>query len=453
MSHLTKAMTDLDAMRAGAALVVRESRGRDPLWQGGAGSVNAFGAAADFMRAREHYEEFQGWVYAAIGAIARRIAEQPVVVERFKGKPTPRRAKSIAADDDWQDVGAHPFLDALANPNELMTQWSLTYVTAVSLELVGRALLWLTPDGQVWPVPLHWCRVESDAERVFARYIVTPDGSSQAITIDADRMLHFHYPHPADPRRAWSPYFAACKTVAVDNSILDSQLMVFENGISPSAVITLGDPSNPANMDARPLMDSAGHQQLIETLRSRYAGLLRRGEPFIVDALCRDIKPWSLTPEELDFGASTPQTKSRILQIFGVNPILLGEIEGANRASALVAEQHFVANTINPKLRLMSEVLTGWAGPIYAPGERLRFRILPAEVADPENARANISTLAGIGAITLNEARAELGWPPVPGGDVAMAPFNLTPAPIGELPDPAADGGDVQPDTAYTSGD
>ncbi len=456
MNQLAKAMADLETMRAGAALVVRESRGRDPIW-GGAPGIASMVSGGDFHRARELYEGFHDWPFACISAIARRIAEQPVRVSRFKGRAVdPKRSKAATADDNWAPLDSHPFLDVMANPNELMTEWAIKYVTAVSIELTGRGLLWLTPENQLWPVPLHWCRVESDSDRVFAKWLVTPEGSAQTIEVDADRMMHFQLTNPLDPRKVYSPYMAACRAIAVDNSILDSQLVTFENAFRPSAIITLGDPANPTNAAARPLIDDAGHRQVIEALRGQYQGLMRRGEPFIVDAMVSDIKPWSLTPQEMDFQNSSPDVKKRILQIFAVHPIILGEIEGANRASAVVADQHFCANAVNPVLRMMSETLSGWAGPIYTKGgERLRIEIEPATPSDPEETRANLELLARYGGVTINQMRTRLGEPTEPGGDVAPKPFNLTYGAIGENDGLGADDSSDPStiDEAYTSGD
>jgi phage portal protein BeeE len=50
----------------------------------------------------------------------------------------------------------------------------------------------------------------------------------------------------------------------------------------------------------------------------------------------------------VDFLESGQSTKSRIFQSFGVNPIIVGEIAGANRAYAAVAEAVFCSNVINP---------------------------------------------------------------------------------------------------------
>ena len=53
---------------------------------------------------------------------------------------------------------------------------------------------------------------------------------------------------------------------------------------------------------------------------------------------------------------------------FGVNPIVVGQIENANRASAWVAEHHFCENVINPLLTLLGQCLTKLVAPRFTDG-------------------------------------------------------------------------------------
>ena len=53
----------------------------------------------------------------------------------------------------------------------------------------------------------------------------------------------------------------------------------------------------------------------------------------------RTFEPSRNKPTEMDFlDSGNGHQESRIFQAFGVNPIIVGEIQGANRAQAAVAE-------------------------------------------------------------------------------------------------------------------
>src|SRR5205807_2284206 len=98
--------------------------------------------------------------------------------------------------------------------------------------------------------------------------------------------------------------------------------------------------------------------QIIMAINQAYRGVTNYGNPLILDGLIEDVKALSRTPAELDFTGSCQLTKARIMQAFGVNPIIAGEIENANRAQAAIADSLFCSATINPKLELLSQWLT-----------------------------------------------------------------------------------------------
>lgn len=148
-----------------------------------------------------------------------------------------------------------------------------------------------------------------------------------------------------------------------------------------------------------------------------YAGVNKTGEPLILDGLIEQVVKISQSAAECDYLDSGKATKARICQIFGVNPIILGELEGANRASSLAAEEH-LASTINPKLRLMGETLTEYLGPRYGNIVLWFDRYEPRDV---EMELKRMQLLAQFGALELNELRSWGGYPPVDYGNVPLA--------------------------------
>jgi phage portal protein BeeE len=144
---------------------------------------------------------------------------------------------------------------------------------------------------------------------------------------------------------------------------------------------------------------------------------INQGDPVILDGLIEDVKRIQSTPAEMDYINSGREIKSRIMQVFGVNPIVLGEIESANRASSLAAEEH-LASTINPKLRLIGDTITEWLCPRFESRGRLAFWFEPYSANDQEMKLRWAQALGGLGAITPDELRAlsPLGLGPMMGG-------------------------------------
>jgi HK97 family phage portal protein len=396
--------------------------------------------------AREQYSHFTGWIYASIRPIAQRISGQPVrVARRLKaGKgPAGVKAATLAAPawvksltHDLEVLPSHPLIDTLSDPNSVMVSWSLMYATVASLELTGRSYWWLyqsptTPRlnsapraggaarEQIWPLPASWVR-PIDTDRLNAQYEVRPPGLTEPFLVDGEDMVAFSYPDPSNPLGAVSPLQTQARGVRADESIQEAQWRAFRNGINPDVAIVVGKQQEVSGVNARPELTAQQRNDIVNAIKRRYAGVTRYGEPIILDALIEDIKRISTAPREMDFLDSGKSSKERITQGFGVNPVVMGQLEGANRASAFAAENHFVSECVNPKIELISQCLSAWLCPRF--GDDLVCWIEPAVAHDAEQTRLDREQLARNGAITKNELRSMHGLPPLPGGDEFIQP-------------------------------
>jgi phage portal protein BeeE len=369
----------------------------------------------DLARSHEEQLHFRDWVYTSIRPIAQRIAGQSIRVGR-KGAKRPKGAKQ--AGDGIEALDNHPLLDLLADPNDLMVGWSLIYTTVASMELTGRALWWLPGQKTILPIPTSWI-VSFAGTTSFESFKVRPPHVGEAFDIPADECFYASYPNPCDPHGALSPLHAMWPAVVTDEAITNSQLAMFSNGIHPSHVVIVGkDPHPDVPGGLRPHLTGAQKRQIIEAIRRQYAGAVHHGDPFILDGLIEDVKRLSNTPSEMDWLNSGKMTKSRIMQGFGTNPIIAGEIEGANRASSLAAEDHFCNYTVNPKIELLSQCLTEWLSPMF--GGDIVIWIEPCVPRDDDMRLRWATALATAGALTGDEMR-------------ELSPFNL---PQGKFPDP-----------------
>lgn len=420
MDAITKALNDVDRMRTSFAAKAASSPS--------VANVVASGQALGMVRpsvgtATEQLSHFKGWVWSAVRLIASRVAGQSVFVAK---KPTrPKRGKHLG--EALEPMDSHQLLDTLADPSELHTEWSLKFVTVASLELTGRALWWVTQDDGrqvILHIPTSWI-VSVDARRTVWK--IRPNGSTEEFPLPGDEVVHYFYPDPADPLGAISPLSRIAEAVLTDEEISTAQFKAFRNGIFPKVVLTAGRlPDSPDGIKGqRPSLSAEQRQQLIGAIKGVYQGTLRADEPFIIDGLIESITKVSNSIAEMDFLNSAKLTKSKVLQGFGVSPILLGEVEGANRASATVADEIFCASKINPLIELLSQSMTAWLGPMFAagPNEKLCVWIDPAVANDPELDLKRWELAGKLGAITKNEFRRRvLNLSDVGGGDVALSP-------------------------------
>jgi len=375
----------------------------------------------DLARAQEQLCHFKGWVYASIRPIAQKIAGQPIHVGRMKGQM--RRTKRHQPTD-VDPLENHPLLDLFHDPNDLMVAWSLIFVTVASLELTGRQLWWLPGKKQILPIPTSWIRGFEGSTK-FTSFKIQPPRSGETFNLPAEECVYFAYPDPSNPHGAVSPLQAVAAAVDADESIQTSQVTMFRRGIHPSHAVVVGKHEGAS---VRPMLTASQQRQIISAIRKRYADVHNHGEPLILDGLIEDVKKLSNTPAEMDWLNSSQSTKARIAQGFGTNPIIMGEIEGANRASSQVADQHFCDWTVNPKIELISQTLTEYLRPMF--GDELVVWIEPCVANDADMKFKWASLLSKSGVLTGDELR-------------DLAPFELKPGgfadPVGKQRDPQVD--------------
>ena len=364
--------------------------------------------------------------------IATRIAGQRICLARCRSAPAGRKHhRGKGAGNELEPLDSHPLLNVLADPSDLHTAWSLMFSTVASLELTGRALWWTTFDNGrrcLYHLPTKWIEAVSPRRDAWK---IRPEGATDSFTLPGSEIVHFFYPDPTDPLGCLSPLQRIAEAVVADESIQESQWRAFQNSMRPGLALIAGRlPDSPTGQKGeRPIFEPHQRRELIEAIRQIHQGVVNIGEPLILDGLIEDVKPIFKGIGEMDFLDSSKLTKSRILQGFGVSPILLGEVEGANRASATVADEIFVANKVNPLCELLSQAMTEWLGPIFSSGnEKLAIWIEPAVARDAEQELQRWETAAKFGFVSQNEFRRYLlNLPDVEGGEKFMTPAMMLP--------------------------
>lgn len=389
----------------------------------------------------EQLQHFTGYTYAIIRTIASRIAGQPFHVARVhepgdmermadaglwvrrpKLWSMPNCYKGFAGDAEV--ITDHQIIRAIKRPNPIMVQWGLVNVTVASLELTGKAFWWFRDaDGkgeedipEIWPLPASWVEPVHEGEKLYDRWRVRPSGMTEAIEIPGDEMVYFYYPDPSDPMAALSPLQALARSVMCDESIEESQRRAFINAVNPGLAFIVGRAAETAGIDnqSRPTLTEEQRRDILNAVKQQYRGAVNEQEPIILDGLIQDVKRITTTAREMDYLNSSQAAKNRLAQGWGVNTIVLGEIEGANRASAAVADDSFLANVVNPRIELLSQILTRFAAPRYSnKGEEIILYIEPAKSVDLEFQLKREESMITKGAMGRNEWRAMHDLPPI----------------------------------------
>lgn len=397
---------------------------------------------------QEQYRHNRGYTYSIIRTIAQRAAGQKLVVgkkdkqnnakmERFyqkcKNNPTylEKRVPSILKDHvdnpDSVVLREHRLIDVLNRPNKTMVAYTLWYVTCQNLDITGKAFWWMIKKedsesgcDEIWPLPSSWVQPIHEKRKFFAAWKVTPYGSTESFMLPGNAIAPFSIPDPEDPLSAISPMQAMGRTVMADEYIEIANGKSFVNGCNPGLALFVGKLPETTGIqnDARPVLTKEQRNKLINAVKAQYRGVLAMDEPLILDGLITDVKKVTTTPREMDFLNSGKATKSRLAQGWGVNPISMGEMENANRASSQAADQHLCDNVVNPRLEWIGQTLTYWVAPFFAgEGEELFAYLEKAVSKDIDFERTLENDMTDRSQMTINERRRRNGMEPLDFGD------------------------------------
>ena len=458
------------AERATKAAANRRGGGGMPDISRGAAAGGSMFGNNESQRISQNYALFKHWTYVAINAIARRLAGQPIGMGRVNkaassgkgvlisvkdavGAVTPeakaeqiKTAERLRSDkrcrwkagkfppmvmtkatdpDALEIITNHEILDALEKPNAVQHKAQFLYCIAASLYITGVAYIisGVGEDGrkEYWAIPSTWLEpVHNDKDGLFCAYKMRTNPMKEPETIPAEVVGRIYFPDPADLKSVLSPLKTVTMAIKTDDKIQTSQEQMFEQGIFPNVVLTVGKQAGPDGTQARPVLSGAQTRQLLRAVRQRWMQTGGAGDPAIVDGLIESITKLSNVPAEMDWLNSGQQVKSRIFQAFNVNPIVVGEITPSNRAQAVEADKNFCSNAVNPVCDAISTCLTdltnreGTGGAGNAAGaENLLVWIEPAIPIDEDQKLRKWQVGLQYNAVKKDEYRGEmLNLPP-----------------------------------------
>lgn len=264
------------------------------------------------------------------------------------------------------------------------------------------------------------------------KYSYRPNGQTEPITIEPERMIFLRYDDPYDPVRGCSPLAAAWREIQTDNVMVDYRKAFFDNAAIPGGVLTTNLPANAEQL-----------RQWSEDFTDKFSGAKNAGRtPALAGGLTYERA--GAMPKEIDFANIGAIPETRICMAFSVHPILIAAKHGLDRSTySNFKEAHaaYWEDTVVPEMELIQDEFTVSLTSIGDPNFcAFDSSGVPAMQPDAEKVQqiANAGLISG--GITVNEYRQKVGFNPVPDGDVYYRPTSLTPIPDGDLdvkpPDP-----------------
>lgn len=401
-------------------------------------------------------QQFRGWVYCAVRAIAEEIAGQPIQVayrrdpeqaqeDRADGKAgryIPKwsrvRTKALARLQSHEELElvphTHPLRRLLDNPNPPDTHESFWQKLEINIELTGNGYIWALPNQlgypmELWPRPSHWVwpaprtPEQIEAGVLVSGYEIRPYGvrAGSGVVIPAEEIIHIALPHALTPLDGFSPLAAGAPWIDTLNAIDSSRYSAMKQGIWPGLIITLlADVMDPD----QPTLD-----RINERFAQKYQGHDRMGRPLILGP-GMDIKQATRPPAEMDFVGGSDQLRDWVLSLFRVPKAVLGITAEVNKASMEAASANFARWCVKPRLRLIDGILTEKLARRF--DENLVVFHEDPTPDDPTQLNADLTLDLQYGVRTYNEVRAVRGLEPYPhGGDDPLVPTTLAVVPYG----------------------
>jgi len=379
-------------------------------------------------------DRYQSWVYKCASTNAHAVASAPVHLyvrgstSRFPTKALTMTTKQYLAAhrkaaEDVKEITAHPVLDLLGDMNPQQTGIEVLELTALYQELTGNAYWWLDSSGPlgiptaVYPLMSQYVKIVPDSER-FIRGFLYGRTSSQEIAFDAQEVIHFRYPNPADLFYGLGPLQAALKAADRFFSMAQYEQEFFDNSARMDFAIKLPEGT-----------PTAERQRLLQEWKEKYQGKGKRHLPgFLLGDM--SIETISYPPRDTTLVQLSKLSREEIAGIFGI-PMTFLEISAA-RAEAEAHQYTYALYTLLPRLSRMEATLNERLIPRFDDSGRL---FLAFENPVPENVELALKvqeTHLKNFVTSVNEERAKEGIEPVDWGKVPILPS--TGMPVGTPP-------------------
>lgn len=349
----------------------------------------------------------------------------------------PYLARQMAAAETVDEITSHPLLDALAEPNPEFDLHSMLAYLVLCLDVVGSAYLRTEgaaglPPEHLWPLQAHLVRPVPGASAIARRYTYAGE------TIEAADLIRFRHVSLREPYGpGYAPAEAAFAYAGLEAMWVSIQEQILGRGPAPTMLVSAADPKMPIGKESRARYEA--------DLNRRLTGAAGGGAMFVDEAV--HVAPLTYRPTDLSGLEISKYDLERTANCFAVPlPFLTGD---TNLANLQAAELQHGRHAIEPRCCLIAAVLTRWA---RAFDPRLCFAFDSAVAEDEEREAKVWDVRVKNGTATINEARAEDGYEPVPWGHEPWLASTLR-QPSEERPEPKPIAPPQPPDPKPAEGD
>ena len=349
----------------------------------------------------------QTWVYTVVRKLAVSQARLP-----------------IAADDGRM-------LQLLSRPNPKMDGYALQLWTASTREVFGEAM-WLkirdrngTPR-ELWPLHPTNLTIRRDAETGEREYLYLPghySASTAEVVFPEEDIIHFKGYNPDGPERGLSPLEPLRSTLLNEDASRRATQAFWTNGARPSVLLSTDKQLSPAATDR---------------LKAQWEALHRGVDSFGKTAVLEEgMKPTvvQLNAEEMQYIESRKLNREEVCGVYDVPPPVVHILDRATFSNITEQMRSMYRDTMAPRLGEYESTINHHLGADFG-GAAMLFSLDDVLRGSPEQRSQSNQAAIFSGQKTPNEARAEGGLGPLPGGDKLYINAAAIPLEAAELSPP-----------------
>lgn len=378
------------------------------------------------------------WMFACAYRLAAAIATIPVRVENSRTKEEARGRKADQVRKVFRKINPeHTYLDFIEQNVIHLTTGGEAYIEKVRNGFGDVAELWCWNPEMVKPVP------DGSGNRLVKAYTFSEGGKVR--TLPADDVIAMRVYNPQNRLRGQSAITPIWDDVQGDRSAARYNRRLLDRGARVGGIL------QPTEQD----LTLEEVRRLRHQMDLVHGGADNAGKHLVLPygvSYERD----SQTNKEMDFLGGRQFARETVAGIIGVPPLVIGNFDSANYANAREQLRAFWDYVGKPlMLRIFMACNEHW---IHEEVDE-NLDAVPDMAAidalvDNMTTRTENNTKAVLGTlITINEARRNLGYKPIPDGDKLLLPLNAEPVapdkietPEKPVPEPLQPGGDDEPD-------
>jgi len=334
-----------------------------------------------------------------------------------------------------QELDNHPLLDLLYNPSPTLSQVEFFQAAFSYLLISGNNYMLSVSGDRTPPTELYNLRPDRIKIRTGSRAMplaydyVLSGNVVESYEVDQatgnSKIKHIKLFNPLNDYYGMSPISACSVDIDQHNLANKHNVNLLQNGARPSGAVIF-----------KPKDETGGHvqlsdvqrDQLVNDINQRFSGTGNAGKPMLLEGDF-DWKEMGLSPKDMDFIQLKNMSAKDIALVYGVPSQLIGIPDAQTYSNFAEAKLALYNETIIPLLDRFQGDLNEWLSPMFGEDLELRYDIDSIPAMAEQRKRVFESVVTGVqnGILTRNEAREQLGYETVDGGDSLLVPANLMP--------------------------